>query len=251
MQLSVIPLHAGDMVVDKSLLTPRRDFGVKVKSPSVIWYIDGSNKKILVDTSFKDAGVSSRVHAPFKVSRDPDQEIGKLLAKIGLKPEDIEIVILTHLHWDHSQNNNLFKNAEFIMQKEELRYAIAPLPPHRMTYEAFTAGMRPGWFDTPPKVRVIDGDKEITDGVSVICTPGHTPGFQSVVVRSQKGNIVIAADTVNTFENWGSSALGTHLPGGVLVNLEDYLQSMEKIEEIADIVLPGHDAAVFKKERYP
>ena len=250
MQLSVVPLHAGDLVVDKSLMTPRRDFGVKVKAPSVIWYIDGSNKKILVDTSFKDARASSKMHAPFVVERGPEQEIVRILGKIGVKPEEIDIVILTHLHWDHSQNNDLFKNAECIIQREELRYAIAPLPPHRGQYEALTAGMRPGWLDTP-KVSMIDGDREIADGVSVICTPGHTPGFQSVVVQTQKGRIVIAADTVNTYENWGSSKLGTHLPGGIYVNLEHYWQSLEKIERIADIVLPGHDAAVFKKDRYP
>ena len=248
--MKIIPLHVGTLIVEKSLLTPRRNFGVQFNAPSIIWYIAGAKKKILVDTSFRDARESSRVHAPHKMERNSEQEIEAALAKIGVKPDQIDVVILTHLHWDHCQNNHLFKNARFVVQAEELRYAIAPLPPHRMAYEALTMGMRPYWLDTP-KIEVVEGDKEIADGVSVIYTPSHSPGHQSVIVETEAGKIAIAGDMVSTYENWGNSELGTHVPSGQFVNLEDYWRSLQRLEKIASLVLPSHDPAVFKKAEYP
>ena len=250
MGLTIIPLQCGTMYIDKSLATPRKNFGQEFLSPSIIWYIEGTKKKILVDTSFKDAARASKIHAPQRIVRSPDQEIKAALARVGVKPEEIEIVLLTHLHWDHSQNNDLFVNAEFVVQRKELQYAICPLPPHNKVYEAVAAGLRPCWFDTP-RWRVIDGDLDIVDGVKVITTPGHSPGFQSVLVKTDKGVYAIAADTVTMFENWGNTQKGTHVPGGIYVNLEEYWQSLAKLEKMADVVIPGHDPAVFDKSSYP
>jgi len=250
MGLSIIPLLVGAMYVDKSLATPRKNFGQEFLSPSIIWYIQNAEKKILVDTSFKDAKLSSKIHAPQRIERSPAQEIKTALAGIGVKPEDIDIVILTHLHWDHSQNNDLFVNAEFIVQRSEMQYAICPLPPHNKVYEAITAGLRPFWLDTP-RWRVISGDIQVVKDVDIIYTPGHSPGFQSVIVKTAAGRYAIAADTVTVFENWGNTRQGTHIPGGIFVNLEDYWQSLAKLERCADVILPGHDLAVFNKSSYP
>ncbi len=248
--MKIIPLHVGTLIIEKSIFTPRRDFGVQFAAPSIIWYIEGAEKKILVDTSFRDAKASSRVHAPHVVERNPDQEIEAALAKIGLKPDQIDIVVMTHLHWDHCQNNPLFKKAKFLIQAEELRYAISPLPPHRASYEALTAGMRPYWLDTP-NIQVVEGDRKIVEGVSIIYTPSHSPAHQSVMVETKAGNIVITGDIVFTYQNWGSSELGTHIPGASYVNLEDYWRSLQKIERLASLILPSHDPAVFNKSEYP
>jgi N-acyl homoserine lactone hydrolase len=243
MALSIIPLHVGSMYIDKSLATPRKNFGQEFLSPSIIWYIENAEKKILVDTSFRDAKQASITHAPQRIERPPAQEVKTALSGIGIKPEDIDVVILTHLHWDHSQNNNLFVNAEFIVQRSELQYAICPLPSHNKVYEAITTGLRPAWLDTP-RWQVINGDVEIVKGVNVIHTPGHSPGFQSVLVKTAKGTYAIAADTITVFENWGNTKAGTHIPGGIFVNLEDYWQSLAKL-------LPGHDTAIFNQKSYP
>jgi N-acyl homoserine lactone hydrolase len=250
MDLTIIPLDVGAIQTDQSNLTPRKNYGTAVDAASIIWYIDAPPNKIIVDTSFESVEASSRLHHPIVVKRGPHQQIRRALSAIGVKPESIDIVVLTHLHWDHCQNNKLFANARFIVQREELRYAIAPLPFHAAIYEALTINMRPSWLETP-NIGVIDGDSEIAEGVSVIFTPGHTPGFQSVLVESNHGKIAIAGCMVPTFENWTSPGRGSYLPSGLYVDLEQYWQSFEKLDRLADLILPGHDPAVFEKAQYP
>lgn len=112
-------------------------------------------------------------------------ETNQPLREIGVMPEDIEIVILIHLHWDHASNNGLFKNATFLVQKKELEYASSPLPVHLKGYEAPQSGMRPHYLGV--KYTVTSGDYEVVPGVSTILTPGHSPGSQCVAVETEKG----------------------------------------------------------------
>jgi N-acyl homoserine lactone hydrolase len=250
MGLSIIPLDVGVLYNDKSNLTPRRDYGIPYKAASIMFYIEGAQSRIIVDTSFKSAQESSRLHAPLKVERLPQQEPANALAAIGVKPETIEVVVMTHLHWDHCQNHHLFPNAKFVVQREELRYAIAPLPFHAAIYESITLNMKPAWLDLP-RIEVVDGDRQIADGVSLVYTPGHTPGHQSVVVETSQGKIAIAGCMVPTFENWPDSEQGSYLPSALYVDLEQYWRSLQKIDRLADLVLPGHDPDVFRQRQYP
>jgi len=250
MGLTIIPLDVGVLYNDKSNLTPRRDYGTLFKAASIMWYIAGAENKVIVDTSFRSAQESSRLHAPLKAERLPHQEPASALAAIGVKPDSIDIVVLTHLHWDHCQNHHLFPNATFMIQREELRYAIAPLPFHASMYEAITIGMKPLWFDISP-IELVDGDRQIAEGISVVHTPGHTPGYQTVLVETPQGKIAIAGCMVPTFENWPDSEQDSYLPSSLYVDLEQYWKSMQRIDRLSDLVLPGHDPDVFRQRQYP
>lgn len=250
MNLSIVPLNIGTIYTDNSLVTPRKNYGNEFACPVIVWYIQGSSKKILIDTGFKDTISSSEIHSPQKIERKPEQEIQTALGRIGVRAADIDIVILTHLHWDHCQNTDLFVNAKFVVQRAEMQYAICPLPSHKRLYESITAGLYPLWLNTK-NWQVINGDTEIVEGVKVILTPGHSPGFQSVLIKTLKGVYAIASDNVTVFENWGDLESGTHVPGGTYVNLEDYWRSIARLENEADVILPGHDPNVFKQESYP
>jgi glyoxylase-like metal-dependent hydrolase (beta-lactamase superfamily II) len=161
--------------------------------------------------------------------------------------DEIDIVINTHLHWDHCYNNSLFKNARFVVQKKELEFAIAPIPTQENVYEAITLGMTPPWFATK-QWEVVDGDEPICKGVSVIFTPGHTKGIQSVLVDTDEGPYLIAGDTVPLFENWRGKF---SVPNGIHVDLETYFQTLNKIHRLNAVVLPGHDTAIFNSAVYP
>jgi N-acyl homoserine lactone hydrolase len=250
MGLTIIPLDVGVLYNDKSNLTPRRDYGIQFKAASVMWYIEGAKKKIIVDTSFKSVQESCRLHAPLKAERIPQQEPASALAAIGVKPESIDIVVLTHLHWDHCQNHHLFPNAKFMVQREEMRYAIAPLPFHASMYEAITINMKPLWLDMP-RIEMVDGDRQIADGIALVYTPGHTPGYQSVLVETQQGKIAIAGCMVPTFENWPDSDTDAYLPSSLFVDLEQYWESLQRLDRISDLILPGHDPKVFSQRQYP
>ena len=75
-----------------------------------------------------------------------------MLRQRGLEPGDIDVVINTHLHWDHCSNNALFPKATFYVQRDELGYACAPLPVHRQAYEK-NPGLSPGWLDVWGRIR--------------------------------------------------------------------------------------------------
>jgi len=249
LNLVIKPLNVGTISGDRSNLTYLRNFGIKQQQPAIMWYIEGAEKKILVDTGPCDPEWSQKYHWP--LTRTEEQEPDKALKAIGVDPKEIELVVLSHLHWDHSFNNHLFVNAEFIVQKKELEYSIAPLPVHMKGYESVAIGMRPDYI-THTKYTIIDGDKEIVPGVSLYLTPGHSPGSQCVAVETLGGIYLIAADTIPLYENWDSGpSYMPHIPNAIHVGLREYFESFEKIEKIADFILPGHEEKVFNYSQYP
>ena len=246
--LKIVPLRVGTVTRVKSAFTFNfHDSDKKWEAPIVIWYIEGSSTKILVDTGGSDpqSEISKKYRYPY--TRTREEEPANALKSIGVSVDDIDIVINTHLHWDHCYNNSLFKNARFVVQKKELEFAIAPIATQEHVYESVTLGMTPPWFTTK-RWEVVDGDEQIAPSVSVIFTPGHTKGIQSVLVATDEGPYLIAGDTVPLYENWK----GKHsVPNGIHVDLETYFRTLKKINRLNAVVLPGHDAALFNSAVYP
>jgi glyoxylase-like metal-dependent hydrolase (beta-lactamase superfamily II) len=254
----IIPLDLGDFVADKSLYYLRRS-GEKEPGKRVAAYIGGAKKKIVVDTGPPDLEHIKKYHpASPSLPRKPEQELEAQLAKAGVKLEEIDIVILTHLHWDHVGQVNKFLNAEFIVSQEELRFALAPPPCLLADYEALQLGIQPPFLKVIDRIKTVDmKDKEIVEGVRVIPLPGHTPGSIGVVVETAKGPYVITGDAVNKYGNL-KGAPEEHQPyllGGIYTDMIAMWKSMELIDEIVkhdfSKVIPGHDPFVFEKERYP
>jgi N-acyl homoserine lactone hydrolase len=239
MAITITPLHMGSIIRDKSGFTYMANVGVKIELPIIAWLVETAETKIMVDTGTNGPEETAEYHKP--LIRKREQELPYLLKKLGVDPGEISTVILTHLHWDHCYNNRLFPRAQFIVQRAEIRYAIAPLPPHVHA------------FDLPPivetKYTVISGDKKIIDGVTILLTPGHTPGSQSVLLESEKRRILIGGDTMPLYENWNDNPVP--VPSGIFVNLEDYYATFDRIASLnLDLFLPGHDIRVFDKEKY-
>jgi glyoxylase-like metal-dependent hydrolase (beta-lactamase superfamily II) len=241
------PINVGTITGDKSQFTYMRNFGQKVESPSIVWAIEGAGETIMVDTGPPDPEWSTRYHWPLVQTEQQRPEIA--LKAAGVDPERVRLVILSHLHWDHAFNNRLFPNAEFVVQREEIRYAIAPLPVHYKAYEHMSAGMKPDYI-TSTRYTFLDGDTQLRPGISVILTPGHSPGSMCTLVETAEGLMALATDTVPLFENWhNNDPTMPHLPSTILVNLFDYFASLDRIEKTgAKVVLPGHDPKVFDRE---
>jgi len=248
--------------------------GMKVDTEAAIiaYYIRDGEKNILVDTGYSIDPLLLKYFEPHISSyfeRSEKQELPRALEQIKVQPEGIDIVINTHLHFDHCTNNHLFRNADWIVQRKELQYAIAPLPINQLK---IPASETPEWRSSfglipmlqeriPINFTLVDGEKEITDNISVMLTPGHTPGSQSVIVRTDKGTIVISGDNVPRFEIWEQYSRNKKIPAAKLIytapySKEEYLkqlhESFRKIRELEPLsVLPSHDPKVFKKEKYP
>ena len=206
--------------------------------------INGRKVKILVDTG---ALVTGLVPQPLRFPGAGGEQIQSLeegLSKVGLKTEDIDIVIVTHMHEDHIQLARMYPNAKFIVQRSELEFARNPHPVQVFTY------LKDKFEDI--NFEVIEGDKEIIDGIRVILTPGHSAGAQSVVVETAKGRAVITGFCcINTNFNPPRELGLPVIPPGILLNTIQAYDSMIKMKGLADIIVPIHDASFIDKDRIP
>ncbi|HXG36500.1 MAG TPA: MBL fold metallo-hydrolase [Dehalococcoidia bacterium] len=152
------------------------------------------------------------------------------LAQLGLSPNDIDVVFLTHAHWDHILNIDVFPNAEFLIHPKEREYAKNP---HKNDWAtpAYTSKV----LESYQLKEVKEGD-EIDDGVTVIDTPGHTAGSMGLLVKTGDATAAICGDSVHNA--W---AVRTGQPRLVFWDLEQGKASIRKVLERAQIIYPGHD----------
>lgn len=243
----VRPISVGTLYGDKSCLTYLRNYGEPLAMPSIMWLIEGDGPTVVVDTGAPDAAWANAHHQP--MTRSPDEEPGRALALAHLDPESVETVVISHLHWDHASNTHLFSNARVLVQLDELEYARNPLPIHYRGYEHPSIGLFPHYIERT-RFTCVDGDMQLQPGISLLATPGHTPGSMSVVVDTEVGTVVVASDTVPLFENWESAEPGMrHWPTAEAVSLSDLYASYERIDRLSPaLVLPGHDSRVLERD---
>jgi N-acyl homoserine lactone hydrolase len=237
---SIAPLNLGSAVRDKSQTLLCRDYGVPLNGAILAWLLRKDDEKILVD-----AGVFGPVERPEISSRydqSPDQTMEVQLKRFGLVPDDIRLIINTHLHLDHANGNNFFPGARFFVQKKEMEYAKDPLPIHQNAY-----GMDYSKMD----FEFVDGDTEIVPGIRVVFTPGHSPGGQAVLVDTEKGLHIIAGDTITHYVNMDVKPGESFWPNGIYVDLREHYWSLDRLRDLGGSILPGHDPQVLEKKSYP
>ncbi|MFH1447013.1 MAG: N-acyl homoserine lactonase family protein [Chloroflexota bacterium] len=213
---------------------------------SYVWYIEGPEQRILVDAGAevgKFKGTAGSIMFP-EGHMEQVQTLEEGLGKYGLKPEDIDIIILTHAHEDHVEQAYKYTKAKFIIQKAELEFARNPHPIQQWTYEPKQIAAL--------NFEVIDGDRNIVEGISVLLTPGHTPGGQSVIVETAKGKAVITGCCCVRRNFEPPKGLNMEvIPTGTLTDPIQCYNSLIKIKSIADIIIPLHDAENLNVDSIP
>jgi glyoxylase-like metal-dependent hydrolase (beta-lactamase superfamily II) len=157
-------------------------------------------KNILIETGMDDKS-GEKFDAMFAMERD--ETIFDGLKQLSLEPKDIDLVINTHLHFDHAGRNttvNLeptFKNARYIVQSQELYDATHAHERSRASYNAhnFMPILEAGLFD------LVEGETEIMPGLKVLPIPGHNLGSQAVILESEGSGLVYVADLIPTFNH--------------------------------------------------
>jgi len=246
----IYPIKVSEFIgTEKSNFTYQKDQGKKINAPVIVYLIRGHNQNILVDTGCATPVWCAKYHHVTKQTKAMELPIA--LQKFGLAAKDIKTVINTHLHWDHCFNNYLFTNAKIYVQKREVEFAKNPFPTQYTYYEATQLGLTPPWQKNSSQMVMVEGDYALADGIKLITTPGHTPGFQSVLVNTTQGVYGIASDTVGMLENWEEGTHGLPTPSGIFVSLYDYYASFKKLQNMCQHVLPGHDERVFAHAVYP
>ena len=179
--------------------------------------------------------------------REKPQEMEEGLAKLNVKPEDIDIVIETHLDQDHIELAHKFTNAKFIVQKKELEFALNPHP-------SLAGRYFPKEFYQSVNFEVIEGDQPIVDGVEVLFTPGHSPGTQSIAVETAKGKAIITGFCCSDMNMFPPPEVAKVMPV-ITLNIHTDLfacyDSMVRVKELADIIVALHEPRYCWIDRIP
>ena len=152
------------------------------------------------------------------------------LASRGLTPDDIDMVVLTHGHWDHAHNIDVFAHAPLYLHPDERRYCARPHPNDWAT---------PAWTgDILERMQIheiADGD-ELIPGVGVVDLPGHSAGSIGITVQDEQGLSLIAGDALH----YAGTAL-TRQPPLIFWDVGQAQASVDRAVMMADVIYPGHD----------
>jgi glyoxylase-like metal-dependent hydrolase (beta-lactamase superfamily II) len=207
-----------------------------------VWAIVGNGKTYVVDTGFDAAMAKKRGREHLRSPADG-------LKAIGVDPLHVEDVLITHMHYDHAGNHDLFPNASYHIQDKEMAYCTGRCMCHRTLRSSFepddVAAMVRRLY--AGRLRFHDGAAEIAPGLSVHLIGGHTVGLQSIRVMTRRGWVVLAADAVHLYAN-----IEQERPFPVIYNLADMLEGYGTLRRLASSpahIVPGHDPLVLA--RYP
>lgn len=167
------------------------------------------------------------------------------LALLGLKPEDISHVILSHFHLDHTGNIGLFaETAECWVARAEADFAFAQV---MQSTDPFTHGsyLKRDVLASYKKLHYVEHDGEILPGIEAVLLPGHTPGCMGIVFDGEDARIMLVGDALDTRHSYEGAA-----PGAVWSTL-DWRESLEKVKRIerergVDEIWFGHDMEQFR-----
>src|SRR6266567_3483383 len=159
-----------------------------------VWAIRGPHGTFVVDTGFDEAMAKKR-------QRSILNPVGAGLKALGIEPDSVEDVIVSHLHYDHTGNYDLFPRAHYHLQDFEMAYATGRHMCHaypRLPFEVedVVAMVRKVFAG---RVTFHDGASEIKPGISVHRIGGHSEGLQCIRVKTRRGAVVLASDSTHLY----------------------------------------------------
>jgi glyoxylase-like metal-dependent hydrolase (beta-lactamase superfamily II) len=204
---------------DQSLWSPGVNVGVPIDFSDNCYLIHHTSEGYLLwDTGITDrlaALPDGQTVAPLRQTWRRGRTLVAALGEIGVSPADIRYVAISHIHPDHIGNLDAFPGATVIMQKAEWDFAMAqPQKP----------------FNSDHKTQLLEDDKDLfADGsLTILSTPGHTPGHESLLVHLPRtGNVVLSGDAVHFQSNWDNRRVP-----GFNFNREQSAASMDKLARI-------------------
>ena len=220
------------------------DANRKLDIAMLVWLIRGNGKNILVDTGFYHDRFFKDWHITEFIKPSD------ALKPLGIKPEDITDIIISHMHWDHADGVDLFPNARIWIQKDELQYYAGEAWQSKDAND----GIDPEdvltlvRLNTIGRVGLVNGDaQEIIPGLTCYTGGRHTYASQYVGVNTKAGIVVLASDNMYLYEN-----LEKHVPIAATLDSASNLRAQDRMKKLAanpGLIVPGHDPAVLTKFR--
>jgi N-acyl homoserine lactone hydrolase len=249
--LRVYVLCGGLLELDLALMLPDHTPGSRWTVPIPAFLVVHARGRLLFDTGVHPAAITDPVGrlgesraSRFGMRSRPGDDVVSQLALLGLRPGDVTHVANSHFHFDHCGGNEFFPRSAFLVQRRELE---AARDPRILAEKRYTPS--PQDFDHPLDYRPVDGEHDVFGDGNVVLIPtyGHTPGHQSLRVRTDTGaDLVLAADACYTRENMDRDLLP-----GVLWNAGEMARSLAVLRDLRDrqgaTVIFGHDPAQWKE----
>ncbi|MFN3821111.1 MAG: MBL fold metallo-hydrolase [bacterium] len=187
------------------IIRPQYSFSSPPKSPRLLIGLNQpliilNEKKYLVDTGLGDRWTAEELGL---IDFQKPRAMIRKLNEIGLHPEDIDVVIFTHLHYDHcggilnTEGDNLaniFTKSIFYIQREEWEFALNPPLNRRSDYRPEVLEV----LKSDPRLELVEGEVELDDGLRIVPLPGHTPGHQGVILEQGSQRLLILGDLLAT-----------------------------------------------------
>lgn len=185
--------------------------------------IENEGKLIIIDTGH----FGNRAH------------LIKALENNGIDPKSIEIVILTHLHWDHCLNIDLFSNAKIYLNEKE--YKMGDIIPNfnnlSPEYNKAINNIIKKAILENKRLELFNGDINLTKDIKLLETPGHSPGHTTILIENGEGKIVCSGDTIALARDYL-----LEYPDLIFYDKKKAHESIIKIKnEKTSIIYPGHD----------
>ena len=205
-----------------------------------VWVIRGPGGTWVMDTGFDQAMAEKR-------GRTITRPVGEGLKAIGVSPDEVTDVVISHLHYDHCGNHGLFPRARYHLQDLEMRYATGRCMCHahqRIPFELDDVVSMVGKvFDG--RVAFHDGSDQLAPGLTLHHIGGHSMGLQCLRVKTRRGHLVLAADATHLYSHILEGRVFP-ITYSVAETLEGYA-TIKKLADSPDHIIPGHDGAVMDR----
>ncbi|MDQ0889814.1 N-acyl homoserine lactone hydrolase [Paenibacillus sp. V4I9] len=230
-------LPAGHCYLDQSAVNRNLTPGKLVKMPVWSFLLETTDGPILIDTGMPDTFVNNpdyykgtKREGRVIPNMSKDDRILSILKRVGYGADDIQTLISSHLHLDHAGGNGHFRNTPILIQRAEFDAAMA------------NDDYSPQECRLPDlRYQIIEGDYEVTSGVKILFTPGHSPGHQSVLITTEKsGPVLLTIDVAYTKENFENGV--PFLSSDSELASKSIKRMHELIKEVRpSVVFFGHD----------
>lgn len=210
-----------------SIYLPNASPDARLDVPCYCYLLTCRETCFVIDTG-PDRELSAR--ADFAIVGDALPALEHALGRRRLAPGDVEAIVHTHLHYDHVQNDGLFPSAKIVVQRHELQWARSEKA------DRFYVDIHDFANDYRARLHLVEGETDISDGLVLIPSRGHTPGHQSVLVQTAEGSVCICGDVIPMQAN-----ITTPAPSMDPIATELF---MVRAQEASWEMLPGHDPAL-------
>lgn len=206
------------------------------------WIFRDREQTIVIDTGFSHAAAVARKRLPLVAPADA-------LARLDIDPAQVKQLVLTHAHYDHAGNLDLYPNAQILMSRREFEFwpsAMGQRPQYGHHIDPRDIDYL-GQLAKDGRVTLLDGPRHtLMPGFELYELGGHTPGQMALRIDMPDGPVILASDAVHYYEE-----LELDRPFAVLDSLADMYRGYERIREWLQVpgavMIPGHDPEVMNR----